>query len=279
MIDDWTTASPFGSYLGINIDDYSVPLYWADASTATFTVPADIGGMGWSSSDGFNATATVPIPADAAPDPQSDAHMLIVDRARSLEWGFFNATHSGNSWNCKLCATADLNGTGTRPAEATNPTWYTSHGPRACGFPLIAGLIRTEEIEAGAIEHALVVAYPHIRAGMYTYPASTAQAKVNEAIKTRGIPCGGRVQLDPSLDLDALGLSQSGKIIARALQKYGAYVGDYSGSMSLYAENAPQALSYWRGGVLSSGELRDKIELQTFRVLTLGQLNDDGNGD
>jgi hypothetical protein len=166
-----------------------------------------------------------------------------------------------------------------RPAQANNPTWYTSHGPRACGFPLVAGLIRTEEVEAGVIDHALVVAYPHIRAGMYTAPASTAQNRVgNDSIKTRGIPCGGRVQLDPNLDLNTIGLSQTGKVIARALQKYGAYVGDFSGSMSLYAENSPAALAYWQGK-LTEGELRGKIDLRSFRVLQLGALTDDGNGD
>lgn len=280
MIADWTTASPFGSFLGINIDQYSVPLYYADAQTPLRTVTAKIGGEGFSGDNGFNAIAQVPVPNDAAPDPQSDRHMLIIDRAHNLEWGFFGAAPQGTQWSCKLCASSNLTGTGVRPPQATNPTWYTSHGPRACGFPLIAGLIRTEEIEAGQIEHALVVAYPHIRAGMYTQPASTAQARIgNDAIKTRGIPCGGRVQLDPNLNLDTLGLSRSGKIIARALQKYGAYVGDFSGSMSLYAENAPAALNYWRGGKLSSGELRNKIDLGAFRVLELGELRDDGNGD
>ena len=89
-----------------------------------------------------------------------------------------------------LKAVADLTGSGVRPMADSNPTWYTSHGPRACGFPLIAGLIRTEEIEAGRIDHALVLAYPHIRAGIYTSPASTAQTRIgDDSIKSRGIPC------------------------------------------------------------------------------------------
>jgi hypothetical protein len=48
-------------------------------------------------------------------------------------------------------------GTGVRPPATENSTWYTSHGARACGFPLVAGLIRMEEIEAGRIEHAMVM--------------------------------------------------------------------------------------------------------------------------
>jgi hypothetical protein len=52
----------------------------------------------------------------------------------------------------------------------------------------------------------------------------------------------------PDLDLDSLGLSRSGRIICLALQEYGAYVGDYSGAMSLYAENSQEAQNCWAGG-------------------------------
>jgi hypothetical protein len=172
-----------------------------------------------------------------------------------------------------------LLGSGARPIAEGNPTWWTSHGSRACGFPLIAGLIRVEELEAGKIEHALVLAYPHIRAGLYTPPASTAQATVGtEAIKSRGIPCGGRIQLDPSLNLDSLGLSASGKVIARALQEYGAYIGDYSGAVNLYADGSPAAQAKWDAGLLDTYEVKDLILLSAFRVLALGTLYDNGNG-
>ena len=157
--------------------------------------------------------------------------------------------------------------------------WCASVGARACGFPLVAGLVRTEEIAAGRIDHALVVAYPHIRAGWFTPPASTAQARVGtDAVSTRGIPCGGRIQFDPSVDLDTLGLSRSGRIIMRALQEYGAYVGDYSGAISLYAENSDAARAYWSGGVLGMYELLGKIDMSRFRVIQLGTLYDNGNG-
>ena len=125
-----------------------------------------------------------------------------------------------------------------------------------------------------------MVAYPHIRAGWFTSPASTAQARVgSDAVSTRGIPCGGRIQFDPSVDLDALGLSRSGKIIMRALQDHGAFVGDYSGAITLYAENSDAARSYWSGGVLDKYELLGKIDMSRFRVVEFGPLLDNGNGN
>jgi hypothetical protein len=279
LVNDFRTSSPYGEHLDVNIGGFSIPLYEATAATPTVKVTCDLGGEGFMGTNGSNATAQVPIPMGAAPDPESDHHLLIIDRGRRLEWGMWNTRLESGAWHCGLGATADLAGTGVRPYKPTNPTWYTSHGARACGFPLIAGLIRREEIDAGHIEHALVVAYPHIRAGFYTSPASTAQAKVGtDSISTRGIPCGGRIQLDPAINLDTLGLPPGGRAVAEALQRYGAYVGDYSGSLSLYAENSPEAQAHWKG-LLDTYVLQNKVDLSRLRVLKLGKLTDDGNGN
>ena len=281
LVADFASSSPYGAHLDVNISGYSVPLYWADASTPVFDVAAGLGGDGWVGSNGSNAIGSMPIPDGATPDTQSDHHMLVIDRDRSLEWGCWNMVPGATGqWNAGVCATSDLSGTGVRPPITTAQPWYRSVGARACGFPLSAGLIRVDEIAAGRIDHALVIAYPHIRTGWFTPPASTGQGRVgNDAISTRGIPCGGRMQFDPTVDLDALSLSAAGKAIVRALQEHGAYVGDYSGALSLYAENSPAAQASWAKGVLGTYELRDKIDLSRFRVLQLGALYDNGNGN
>jgi hypothetical protein len=104
----------------------------------------------------------------------------------------------------------------------------------------------------------------------------TAQAAMADT-NPEGIPCGGRIQLNPDLDLDSLGVSDTGRIIAEALQTYGAYVGDYSGATNLYADGSPEAQEIWSGGVLGNNELAG-LDLSNFRVLELGELTDDGNG-
>jgi len=274
LVADLASSSPWGPHLDVNVEDWSVPVYWADASTPTFQVLAHVGGDGWTGTDGMEATGTMPIPPGATPDPAGDAHMAVVDRARGLEWGCWDMRLEGGRWVAGLCATADLSGAGVRPPATSARPWTAAHGARACGYPLLAGLIRVDEIEAGRIDHALVIAYPHIRSGWFTPPASTGSARGS----ANGIPCGGRIQLDPALDLDALGLSRTGKIIARALQTYGAYVGDYSGAIDLFAENGPTALARWRDGVLSTYELKDRIDLSRLRVLQAERLYDNGNG-
>jgi hypothetical protein len=269
LVSAFISSSPYGAHLDVNIPNYSVPLYWADATTPTFPVFAELGGEGW---NGYPATLSMPIPAGAAPDPQSDHHLLVISPDRKLEWGCYNMSYSSSAspqWQASLCATSDLTGTGVRvPATQANP-WWLAHGPRACGFPLVAGLIRVEEVQAGQINHALVIAYPGILKGKFTPPAST-----NSAIgaASGGVPCGGRFQYDPTVDVTTLGLSPAGQAIVRALQVYGAYVGDYSGALSLYAENSAAAKAYWANGVLDMYELQNKIDLTRFRVLQIGPL-------
>lgn len=270
LIDAFIKSTPWGERLDINMTNWSVPLYWAQANTPLLPVRAALGGEGWM---GFPATINMPIPPGAMPDPQSDAHMVVIDEARTTEWGCFamsyNAARSP-AWQAELCATTDLRGSGVRTPEPLANPWYVAHGPRACGFPLSAGLIRTEEVKAGAIEHALVMAYPGLMARRFMSPASTGSA-IGVAANAPGLPCGARVQLDPSLDVTQLGLSPAGVMVARALQKYGAYVGDYSGGLSLYAENSPEALAFWRSGVLAMDEFNGKLDLRRLRVVQYGQ--------
>jgi hypothetical protein len=283
MIADWAVSSVYGPHLDVNISGFSVPLYWADASTPKTLVSCDGAGYGFAvDKNKQNGTAMIPIPVGATPDPESDHHLLVIDRSTNLEWGLWNASNSGGTWTCGMGASMDLLGTGVRP-PITNAgaDWNFAQGPRACGFPLIAGLIRPEEIVAGRIDHALVAAYPHIRSSFFTPPASTAQAANGQgAQRDRGIPCGGRIQLDPSIDVTTLGLSSAGLVIARALQQYGAYVGDYSGALDLYADNAPDAAAQWSAGLLREdavGGSPAKLNLTWFRVLQLGTLYDNGN--
>ena len=49
---------------------------------------------------------------------------------------------------------------------------------------------------------------------------------------------GVRLQLDPELDLESLGLSREVKVIARALQSYGMFNGDSThNTFKIYFQN------------------------------------------
>ncbi|HJL17838.1 MAG TPA: hypothetical protein RMH99_19390, partial [Sandaracinaceae bacterium LLY-WYZ-13_1] len=256
--------------LQVAITPWSVPVYEVGgAGVPLVEVHSPI------SNEGLEHTFRWPVPPDAAPAPESDAHMTIIDRATGREYDFWAARRRADgSWECGLCSTADLDGSGVRPPKGGARPWYESHGSRACGFPLMAGLIRAEELAAGRIEHALVLAYPALRRRWFTPPASTGHPDNGLLREDFGIPCGGRVQLDPSVDVDALGLSPAGRAIARALQEYGAYVGDFAGSINVYADGSPEAQAAF-AGVLDAGAMH-ALDLGDLRVVEWGELTPDG---
>jgi hypothetical protein len=280
LIQDLAASATSPSAFWINIPQYSIPVYWVDSkSTPMVTVQASVGGTGFrNGATDQNAAAgsgPAPIPAGATPAAGTDKHLAIVDRSANMEWGFWLADDSSGSWTAGAEMTMDLSGSGVRPSTLQTP-WWAGQGARACGYALIAGLITQADIESGVIDHALIVAYPHIRSRYFTSPASSAQGTTNDALPERGIPCGGHIQLDPSLDVTTLGLSPAGLAIAKALQKYGAFVGDYSGAISLYADASAQAQAYWNSGKLQSSSA-EAIPLDRLRVLTLGTLSDNNN--
>jgi hypothetical protein len=82
-----------------------------------------------------------------------------------------------------------------------------------------------------------------------------------------GAPEGGaRLQLNPALtdtQLLALGLSPTGLIIAHALQKYGMYIVDDSGSSKIYMEY--RGTSSWASSITRN--VVSPIPWSAFRVV------------
>ena len=107
----------------------------------------------------------------------------------------------------------------------------------------MGGLIRTWEIQAGAIRHALAIALTRSRMeASYVPPAGAVDGDSSGYGGT--IPMGQLIALPRSTSIDSLGLtSPVGRLIAQALQTYGAYVVDTTASNpALYAEPGAAAL-------------------------------------
>jgi hypothetical protein len=67
---------------------------------------------------------------------------------------------------------------------------------------------------------------------------------------------GTRIAISPSVDLESRGLSPAALVVARTLQRYGAYLGDNAGGpSSLKAEQENAGHPVW-GGALRSDSLR-----------------------
>lgn len=229
--------------------NWTVPVYYADASTPRYDVMlvAD-----WNYG---RILYDVPVPVGATPDPEGDGHMTVVDTSTSCEYDFWVAHKVDSGWRAYGAARLELDGSGV-----------TTNGARAAHFGLLAGLIRPEEIEAGRIDHALVFSAPRVSKAGAVAPATggTGSSTLSDAI-----PLGARLQLDPSLNLDALGLNAWQKTVARALQEYGMYLADTGGAVGLFAEHAKTAAIAYPWGSDVFAYMPPSI-VNSMRVLKLG---------
>jgi hypothetical protein len=145
--------------LYINIQEWSIPVYYVDSAITPQYNVGDLrpGIYGW----GSEPPRAIPIPdrALASLPVGGDEHLAVIDIERGLEWGMWQARQVNGHWMTGLGAVTDLKGTGVAQPWNKSVRELDSHRARAPGFPLIAGLIRVDEINAGYIPHALVFAY------------------------------------------------------------------------------------------------------------------------
>jgi hypothetical protein len=232
---------------------WTVPVYYANASTPRTNVRLT---ASWRVADWLLG---VPIPSNAEPDPSSDGHLTVLDRATGCEFDFYGAHHENGGWTSDWANSLRLTGRGVYP-----------HGfsARGSGFANLAGVIWPKELRDRAIRHALLFSYPHTSSRGAVAPATETDG---ESTSADALPEGARLQLDPSLDLRKLGLSPAAYTIGKALQRYGMYLGDTGSGISLYAVNG-QSYSGNPYKGFSAGAYGDlsKIPLNRFRVLRLG---------
>lgn len=115
----------------------------------------------------------------------------------------------------------------TGPGAGT--TGGANDGVRAANFSWIAGLITGDDIAAGAINHALVLALNY-----YTLDGTTPNSwrapatAMDNGGAIGGIKMGSKIGV-PHGAARPSGLSTVGIMLWNCLQTYGAYVGDYAG--------------------------------------------------
>ena len=189
----------FGSYAGYGIP-YQVVGSTTPRSTVTFDYDEDSDHVGY------------PIPANPLVEGGSDRHILLVDRDACRLYELFNARQSGGAWAAGSGATWDMRSNALRPE-----TWTSAD---AAGLPILAGLVRYDEVAAGAIDHALRFTTNRTRTS-YIYPA---RHQAGESASLSLPPMGLRVRLKATYDTSRL--SPHARTIAEALKRYGMILAD-----------------------------------------------------
>jgi len=115
-------------------------------------------------------------------------------------------------------------------------------------MPIAPLLFTADELQAGAIQHAIRFILPNSRmqSGLYVHPATHAGAPSGSGMP----PYGSRLRLRADYPLASLP-DEGARIIARALQKYGMILAD-GGTIALTAASDQYTTAKWNV-VLPSG--------------------------
>ena len=260
---------------------YSIPVWVVNsANVSNKIVESNRIFATWDQNDDGLSDVGVPLKQTMWQEPSSDGHICIIDpfTRTSYEMSRFQWSSDGTP-ECTTFNIWDITEKGYGDPYYDGWRWQT-RGGRGSGFPIIAGLLRPEELTAGEIRHALVFTFNYNRrandnSDIFLPPAcrSDGWCYGNE------YPIEGMLfQLDPNLteaDFDAMGLNREGKIIARALQKYGMYLGDNGGAMALQLQilgpSESEHMAAWEQLFPGLFNNVKKIPANKFKVIYTGE--------
>ncbi len=162
------------------------------------------------------------IPDAARPAGGSDAHLTVVDQDRGWEYDLYKVRskpRGGGVLVFRWGGRTRIDGLGL------------GSGATAAKYGNLAGIVRTAELRAGRINHALFLVV-HCDSGRAVYPArgvGRSCAEIGRA--NRYAPAmGAHFRLAMSREqIAALPVARWKKTILRAMATYGMYVGDTGG--------------------------------------------------
>jgi len=261
---------------------WTVPVFYADENTPRYDVTLKCG-KEWEI--GVTTLKNVPIPNWAEPSDdnhageinpdgcggsddstdEGDFAMTVIDTSTRCEYDFWQAKKTKGKWAASWANSISIDSDGV---------FEKGLSCRGSGFALLNGLIWPDELKAGRIEHAIAFAYDLTRAGG---PVSPATDSDGTSKGSNTMPEGARVQLDPTLDLDSLGLTDYEKTIAKALQEYGMILVDDGGGMAFYVVHPLSAKNNPYEGILPDTDYvsLENIPADKFRVLKLPEQDSD----
>ena len=176
----------------------------------------------------------------------ADSPLVILDPGRGYQVALWQTRFEGSRFVAENAAIYWRDSNGLAPGDV-NPDGDPRNGGHR-GVAPFTMLVRPGEIAEQRIDHVLKVAIP-----------GTAEWHVRPMVDhepDRGgvIGQGMRLRIRPGLDLERYDLSEEGLVIARALQRYGAIVGDNSGSPDVVLK-VEQDIGQWAGVDLAANSL------------------------
>jgi serine/threonine-protein kinase len=194
---------------------------------------------------------------------ESDKHAMVVQTDTCHLYEFWDTTYSSGTFSAYSGADWDM----TKPFEpGKNDAATFAGGGTASGIPLVAIMVKPEELAAGVIPHSLgwdAVAYTVGR--NYVAPAkSSGGLDYKGPSSDLPMPYGSHIRLKASFNDSAF--SASAKAVAAALKRYGAYLYDTGccGSIPLVDTDFAPASTYWHSSDTSA---IGSIHITDFEVI------------
>ena len=145
-------------------------------------------------------------------DTPTESSMFIIDRDAGKDYEMYNPVRAPDgTWSAQVAVMFDFSNYTLRPDNRPSVS--------ASGLPGVPGMIRYEEVEAGSINHAMLV-HMYTSGKAHVWPARANGVQNNAAYP----PLGQRFRLKASFDTS--GYSPHEKTILEAWKKYGFMLSD-----------------------------------------------------
>ena len=186
-----------------------------------------------------------------------DNHLIVIDKNKCWIYETWQTQMCSGAWSASNGAIWDLTSTERRPLGWTSAD--------AAGLPIFPGLVRYDEVAAGAINHAIRMTLQHTlsdaNGGYFVAPATHAAGNNSSTKNIMGM----RLRLKASFDIS--GFSAANQVILTAMKNYGMIVADNGSNM--YFHGSPDA--HWDDNDLNALKA---IDASQFDVIQMGTAYD-----
>ncbi len=153
------------------------------------------------------------VPVEGGPASSGDRHVLVLDRDHCRLYEMWSSYPGPDgSWQAGSGTVFDLRSNALRPAGWTSAD--------AAGLPVLPGLVRYEEVEAGAIRHAVRFTVSRTRRA-YVWPARHFASSSTDLNRP---PMGQRFRLKAGFDVTPF--PPRLRVILEAFKTYGLILAD-----------------------------------------------------
>ncbi len=175
----------------------------------------------------FSATTAI----EGGQNATGDRDSIMVNPVTCSLYELYDAQYSPFGSTAGAGAIWNLNSNALRPAGWTSAD--------AAGLPILPGLVRQDELQSGAITHAIRMTAEATDTS-YIWPARHQSGSASDPDLP---PMGARFRLKASFDIS--GYSPQAQVVLRAMQQYGLILADNGPTWSFYGtadSNWPIAL-------------------------------------